>query len=411
MITDAERMPPIAAVQAALHHITESLAVGLARADTASPTWSELEWRLAPAVASMHGVSPLLAQGHHWQGPPHWARFLAAQYRHTLVRQRRIEELLSNIDERSRSAGIAIVALKGAALQMTGVYAAGERPMADLDLLVQPADVGTAVAVLLALSYRDAGTTWKHQGFDPQAGTEQRADLGEHADNPIKIDLHHRICERLPLTPTDLTDLVVPPHAQPGINGYPRAAALMAHLLAHAAGTMTHRGLRLIQLCDIARLARRMPAAEWEDLMRLHGSDQRLWWAAPPLMLTARYFADVIPHEAIAHLARGCPLILRQVTRRRRLADFSYSHVYIDAIPGIIWARTPTQALQYCIARILPTREQRAQIEVVSRTGPWSSEPHWHRQSQLRRILQWITSRPTRTETLQPVRATLARTY
>src|SRR6185437_785561 len=210
-------------------------------------------------------------------------------------------ELLSNIEERSRSAGIAIVALKGAALQMAGVYAAGERPMADLDLLVQPADLETAVAVLLALSYREAGTTWKHQGFDPP-GTEQRADLGEHADNPIKIDLHHRICERLPLTPTDLTDLVFPPHAHPGLNGYPRAAALMAHLLAHAAGTMTHRGVRLIQLCDIARLARRMTEADWEDLTHLHGSDRRLWWAAPPLMLTARYFADVIPHEALSGL-------------------------------------------------------------------------------------------------------------
>ena len=411
MGTDPDRMPPISAVQTALHHITESLAAGLAATDTAPPVWSEFEWRLAPAVAAMHGVSPLLAEALRWQGPPHWVRFLAEQRRHTLLRQRRIEELLSNIDERARSAGIAIVALKGAALQIAGVYAAGERPMADLDLLVRPADVESAVAVLLALSYRDAGTTWKHQGFDPPAGAEQRADLGEHADNPIKIDLHHRISERLPLTPTDLTDLVFPPHAQPGLNGYPRAAALMAHLLAHAAGTMTHRGLRLIQLCDVARLARRMTEADWQDLMRLHGSERRLWWAAPPLILTARYFPDAVPPRVLACLERGSPWVLRRVTRRRRLADFSYSHVYIDAIPGIIWTRSPAQALRYLSARIFPTREQRAQIEVVSKTGPWSSEPRWHRQSQARRILQWLSSRPTRTETLQPVRAALARPY
>ena len=411
MATDFDRMPPIAAVQAALHRITESLAAGLACADTGTPAWSGLEWRLAPAVAAMHGVSPLLAERLRWQGPPHWAHFLAEQRRHTMVRQRRIEELLSNIDERSRSAGIAIVALKGAALQMAGVYAAGERPMADLDLLVRPADVEAAVAVLLAMSYRDAGTTWKHQGFDPPAGAQQRADLGEHADNPIKIDLHHRICERLPLTPTDLTELVFPPHAQPGLNGYPRAAALMAHLLAHAAGNMTHRGLRLIQLCDVARLARRMTDVDWEDLLRLHGSDRRLWWAAPPLMLAARYFTGTVPHGVLVQLERGTPWLLRQVTRQRGLAEFSYSHVYIDALPGIIWTRSPAQALRYASARIFPNRAQRAQIEVVSRTGPWSSEPRWHRQSQARRILQWISSRPTRTETLQPVRAALARTY
>ena len=410
MSADSHRMPPIAAVQAALHRITESLAASLAFPTAGRPEWSELEWRLAPAVAAVHGISPLLAAALHWQGPPHWTGFLAEQRRHTLLRQQRIEELLATIDERSRSAGIAIVAVKGAALHRAGVYAGGERPMADLDLLVRPADAQSAVAVLLTLSYHDAGTTWKHQGFDPP-DAEHRAILGEHADNPIKVDLHHRICERLPLEPTDLTDLIFPPHAQPGLNGYPRAAALMAHLLAHAAGTLTHRGLRLIQLCDIARLGRRMSDADWDDLARLHGGERRLWWAAPPLILAARYFADAVPQDVIARLERGCPGVLRGVARRRKLADFSYSHLYIDPVPGLIWARSPAQALRYLISRVFPSPEQRAQMEVVSRTAPWSAEPHWHRQSQPRRILQWLCSRPTRTEALQPVRAALSRAW
>lgn len=410
MATDSDCMPPLAAVQSALQRITESLATALGDPQAGCPDWSELEWRLAPAVAAIHGISPLLAGALRWQGPAHWAHFLAEQRRHTLLRQQRIEELLARIHERSHSAGISMVVLKGAALQVAGVYAAGERPMADLDLLVRPADVETAVAVLLALSYRDAGTTWKHQGFDPP-GTEPRAVLGEHADNPIKIDLHHRICERLPLTPMDLTDLVFPPHAQPGLNGYPRAAALLVHVLAHAAGSMTHRGLRLIQLCDITRLARHLTAADWEEVLHLHGADCRLWWAAPPLILTARYFPDTIREDVLSRLERGCPWVLRQITRRRKLAEFSYSHLYIDPIPGVIWARSAAQALRYVSSRVFPTREQRAQIEVVSKTGPWSAEPLWHRQSQVRRILQWLTSRPTRTETLQPVRAALSRAY
>ena len=410
MSIESNRMPPIAVVQAALHRITESLAAGLDDPAAAPPACSELEWRLAPAVAAMHGISPLLAAAPRWQGPPHWASFLAEQRRHTLLRQQRIAALLATIDEHSRSAGIAIVALKGAALQMAGVYAAGERPMADLDLLVRPRDAESAVAVLLALSYRDAGTTWKHQGFEPP-NAELCALLGEHADNPVKIDLHHKISERLPLTQTDLTDIVFPPHAQPGINAYPRAAALMAHVLAHAAGTMTHRGLRLIQLCDIARLARRMSAADWEDLLRLHGGNRRLWWAAPPLMLTARYFPDAIPHSALAHLERDCPWVLRQAVRRRNVSDFSYSHLYIDPMPGIIWARSPAQALRYVGSRVFPSREQRTQLQVVAKTGPWSADPKWHRQSQVRRILQWLSSRPTRTESLQPVRAALSRAH
>jgi hypothetical protein len=410
MSTDSIPMPPIAAVQAALRRITESLAAGLGELDVEPPAWSELDWRLAPAVAAIHGISPLLAGALRWQGPPHWASFLADQRRQNLLRQQRIEELLATIDERARSAGIAIVALKGAALQIAGVYAAGERPMADIDLLVRPADTETAVAVLLALSYRDAGTTWKHQGFDPPHA-ERRAMLGEHADNPIKVDLHHRIGERLPLTPTDLTDVVFPPHAQPGLNGYSRAAALLAHVLAHAAGSMTHRGLRLIQLCDISRLAARMSDADWDDLLRLHGKSRRLWWAVPPLLLTARYFPDAIPKGVLVRLEPACPWVLRRAARRRTLADFSYSHLYIDPIPGIIWARSPAQALRYVASRVFPSREQRTQMQVLSRTGPWSAEPQWQKQSQIHRILQWLTSRPTRTETLQPVRAALSRAH
>src|SRR5579863_9044854 len=126
MSADSNRMPPLAAVQAALHRITESLAIGLAGADAGLPAWSELEWRLAPAVAAIHGVSPLLTATLPWQGPPHWASFLAEQRRHTLLRQQRIDEMLARIEAHSRSAGIAVVPLKGAALQRAGVYAAGE---------------------------------------------------------------------------------------------------------------------------------------------------------------------------------------------------------------------------------------------------------------------------------------------
>ncbi len=408
MAVDSQRMPSLAAVQAALCRITESLAIGLARAGSDPPAWSDLEWRLAPAVAAIHGISPLLAGTLRWQGPAHWSRFLADQRRHTLLRQRRIDELLARIDERASRAGIPIVVLKGTALVAAGIYAAGERPMADLDLLVQPADVEPTVAVLLALSFHDAGATWKHQGFEPpDAG--RRTALGEHADNPIKIDLHHKVCERLPIAPTDLTDLVLSPAARAGLNGYPNTAVSMAHVLAHAAGTMTHRGLRLIQLCDITRLAARMTGPDWEQLLRWHGADRRLWWAAPPLMLAARYFPDSVPRDVLAGVGRGCPWVLRQVTRRRRLAAFSYSHLYIDPVPGIIWARSVAQALRYLGSRVLPTEEQRAKMQVTSTTGPWSADPRWLRQSQARRILQWLTSRPPRTETLQPVRAALSR--
>ena len=101
------------------------------------------------------------------------------------------------IDSRARDAGLAAVALKGAALQAMGLYAAGERPMADIDLLVQSADLAAAARVLTALGYHEVGMTWKHRSFDPEHGSahaaeqrpEQQADdhrqsrhLGEESD-------------------------------------------------------------------------------------------------------------------------------------------------------------------------------------------------------------------------------------
>lgn len=401
-------LPPLRTLQAALHQVTESLAAALAQPRSGPPRLSELEWQLAPAVAAIHGISPLLAGALDWDGPPAWRSFLTEQRRQTLLRQQRIADLLGRIDERARCAGLVIVPLKGAALHAAGIYAPGERPMADLDLLTHPSDVVSAVAVLLSLSYRDAGTTWKHQGFEPAAAGPCTA-LGEHADNPIKIDLHHRIAERLPLPMTDLTDLVYPRNSAPGVNPYPSRAALMAHVLAHTSGSMACRGLRMIQLCDIARLAAAMAGADWEALAALHGRERRLWWAAPPLLLTDRYFSDVIPREVLAHLRRGCPPLLRALAARRTLSEFSCSHLYIDPIPGVVWARSPAQAMRYLLQRVFPGREQLVQMSVTARTGPWAAEPRWHAQSQARRVLQWLASRPTRTETLQPVRAALAR--
>lgn len=399
-------LPPLPTMQSSLHRITESLAAELALSGRTPPDWSELEWRLAPAVAAMHGVSSLLATSLLWRGPAAWNNFLAAQRRHTQLRQRRCEQLLTRIDEQARNAGIAMVTLKGAALHAAGVYAAGERPMADLDLLVRPADVEPAFAALLSLSYRSAGSTWRHHNFDP-ADAPPPAPLGEHADNPIKIELHSRIAERLPLPATDVTDLVYPSRAEPGLNTYPSPASAILHVLAHCAGSMVHRGLRLIQLCDIARLASRMTGADWDAFLLFDMPGHRLWWAYAPLTMTRRYFPDSIPIEIVAPLRRGCPWLLRRIASRRTLSEFSYSHLFIDPLPGVVWTRSPAQLVRYLAARVHPSKEQFVQFELLSRTRPWSSAPSWYAQSHPRRILQWLSSRPTRIETMQTVRAAL----
>jgi hypothetical protein len=226
-------------------------------------------------------------------------------------------------------------------------------------------------------------------------------------DNPIRIDLHCRILERLPLTETEISDLIFPPQPVPGSNAYPSMAALFLHVIAHATGSMVHRGVRLLQLIDIARLAGRMTEADWSELLRVGECDRRLWWGSAPLLLTTRYFPHAIPAGVLDGLVRDCPRLLRMAMKRRDLSDLSYSHAFIDPLPGIVWTRSLGEMVRYVASRVRPTQEKLDQLELLAQTYPWAHDPCWYRQSQARRIVGWLAQRPTRVETMQTVRAAL----
>jgi len=155
-------------MQAALRKTTEALATELARPREAAPEWSEFEWRVARATATMHGVSPLLAGVLRWRGPAGWPQFLSEQRAQTARRQERMSELLHLIDVRARACGIALMGLKGTALHAIGLYAAGERPMADIDLLAHEKDSERVARLLEALGFRETYATWKHRVFEPR---------------------------------------------------------------------------------------------------------------------------------------------------------------------------------------------------------------------------------------------------
>lgn len=409
-------LPPLRQVAAALATTTEWLAAELAAPGAHAPEWSEFEWRIALSAAVMHGVAGLLANRLRWDGPPLWSAFLAEQRAQATRRQRRIEAQLARIDAAARATGIALVALKGAALLGRGLYAAGERPMGDIDLLVRPADAGTAAALLLAMGHLEGISTDRHRVFetacDPAAGAAIA--FGEHADNPLKIELHERIAEPLPLREVDITARTTPSawrvDPRPGLDGYRSTAALMRHLLLHAAGNMRGQGLRLIHLHDIAMLARRMDAADWDELFdaSLHDGALDGWWALPPLRLVERYFAPSVPSTALARAARDCPPLLQRAARRYRLTDVSLSSPRLAAFPGIEWARSPAEALRFVAARIWPDRAARALLRRHAVAQPSLIGDGWTGRSQLHKALRWLLAAPPRTQTIYSVRRALA---
>jgi hypothetical protein len=394
-------------LQATLRKITETLAHELARPSRLAPAWSDFEWTVARAVVSMHGVSPLLAGALHWRGPDAWIDFLTQQRVHTAARHGRISALLRRIDEDAREQGLAAMALKGAALHAIGVYSPGERPMADIDLLVKPRDTQRMGRLLESLGYRAAVAGWKEQVFTP-IDAHTCENLGEHSNNDIKIELHHRISERLPWHITDLSERVFPERLRPGLNDYSSLTALMIHLLVHAAGAMAFQGLRLLHLHDIASLAIRMTGADWDALLGEGADHERLWWAFPPLRLTSVYFSAAIPQDVMTALERVCPWLLVHTLHRKTLSDVSYSHLRIDAFPGIEWARSVAEAAQYAASRVLPSAEHLAFREEAANTQAWASGTQWQKMSQGRRMVRWVLSRPVRPVTMHSVNAAIA---
>jgi len=405
-----DSLPPFKSLNAALRRTTEALARELACPSVATPDWNDFEWRIAQAVAAMQGVSSLLADRLRWLGPQSWRRFLDEQKQQTIGRQRLIAQLLAGIAAGARREGIAIVALKGAALHAIGVYGPGERPMGDIDLLVRAGDVAATARLIEVLGWHEAFGNRRHRVFearDKSGSGETR--FGEHTANPIKIEVHTRIAESLPAFEIDITEWCFPVGAHAGLDGYPSIAALMAHLLLHAAGNMRARALRLIQLHDIALLAARMDSTSWEELLVDEKGDRNLWWALPPLLLTARYYPDTIPRSIISAIAPDCPWWLRQVAGRHRLADVSWSKLRIQAFPGIEWARSPREAARFAMSRIHPSREALDDLARGVAGQQWASVVPWYGLSHPARIIRWIFSRPPRVQTMFSVRSALQR--
>src|SRR5262249_26136099 len=103
------------------------------------------------------------------RGPLEWRAFLEDQYRQCGLRERLVRDMLGDIDVEARALGVGIVKLKGAALLDLGVYDVGERPMADIDLLVRRHDVPVV---------REGVAVWSARGGAARAGRWREAASG-----------------------------------------------------------------------------------------------------------------------------------------------------------------------------------------------------------------------------------------
>ncbi|WP_343623236.1 nucleotidyltransferase family protein [Roseateles puraquae] len=398
-----DELPPWPVVRRALAQTTHRLAQEVAAPAAHAPAWNEFEWRIAMAVSVMHGVSGLLAGRLRWQGPAAWQAFLEEQLEQSRRREARARGLLRALDTEARLAGVPLLGLKGSALLALGLYAPGERPMSDVDLLVHPEHQDRADAVIRSTGYLLGIDSSRHRAYEPPGLGLARA-FGEHESNPTKIELHVEIQERLPVRQVDITGELMPLRSAAGLQGYASAGALMRHLLLHTAGNVCNRCVRLIQLHDIAVLGAELDDADWQVALAPTTDGRPAWWAAPPLTLAVRLFPRQLDAQKIQRPLQtaqaACPAALRRSLPNRSLSADSLSHLDTPMLPGIEWSQSAPEALAFAWRRLRPPRDQRmTQRAVVQREAPlvasaWMHLPRW------RKALSFVLGAPPRAQTV-----------
>jgi hypothetical protein len=395
------------AVAEALWKTTERLSCELAAPTEDPPQWTDFEWHIAIAVVAMHGLSEVLRSRLRWKGNAIWLAFLDEQHEHSVARYHRITQLLEKIKSNADFEGLPVLMLKGAALYAEGFYLPGERPMGDIDLLVAEGQEIVVDRMLGNCGYRLTFRSRRHFVFAPvDSKVPDALRLGEHLDSPIKIEVHTRIAERLPVSETDITAFLTQDD-EPGLHGYRSRAALMLHLLLHIAGNMRARALRMIQLHDVALLSLRFGAQDWEDLLAMRPNERGLWWALAPLALVDRYYPGHVPANLAVRMRPDCPRLLQARAYRQKLTDVSWSNIHIEAFPGIEWSRSLREAILFMRSRVWPSSAARLELKDAAAQIPSGGSVPWYGISHVSRIAHWIVSRPPRVQTLLSVRAAL----
>ena len=287
------------------------------------------------------------------------------------------------------------------------LYQAGERPMADIDLLVLPSQVAWLDATLRVLGYRREGATQRHDVYEPvDAGSA--AVLGESAGAPLRIEVHPRVSEQLPDSSVDITGGLWPVAAVAGVLPYASRVELFRHLLLHAAGNMAKRWLRLVQLMDLARLGAGFAGDDWRQLLDAADGARQCWWMYAPLRLMHRTLGVAPPRWFMDLLRAQCPWSLAWQVEHTELAGYSGSHLWVGALPAVAWSRSPVELGRYVWQRLHPDAQVVDYQAHYARRQSWGRDGGWYTHSQAARALRWLVSRPPRPQVLAAVRQSLA---
>lgn len=402
MTPDAE-FQRFRALQQAIVKVTEALAWGLAAAmgakgqpgsiDPGGP-WSKDEWRNAEVAATIHGIAPLLWR-HRWgvdrDAPASWGPFIETQADENRRRIERIGSVRNALTQAATSRDCRLLILKGCDIGGWLYDDPSLRPMADIDVLIEPWALAGFDAVARLAGLLPVATTSRHRTYALDGRVESPY-FGEHVDNPIKLDVHTVV--------GGLTDGFADAFTRRAWSKATRRqdgsgewlgldlSGLATHLLVHTSENAANRTARFVQLTDLHLLARH--GLDWDEVDSILREGALGWRVFPALSLVEQYFPGTAPSTLVERARRSTSLGARYVMRNG-IARFSFCDL-VDQDPAARLTGTPnlTSFARLAVRELMFTNQ-----EAPDGRAAWTQgEVRQRRRNRIDRLLAWIFGRP-----------------
>jgi hypothetical protein len=360
-----------------LTQLCATLAHWLNDTEPQNPHWSAETWPTFQLACRVHGVAPLLCAkltAAPWldETVKSW---LSEQYHFNKLRLAKMHSELKEILAIFSQHQIPLIPLKGSLLS-TAYYAdAALRPMADLDLLIRPADFALASQLLAQLGYGQDVVHWKHTEFSKSDNRRVVSTESEHPDNPRKLEIHLHCRENFGGPVVDLTETMWQQAVPDRLLGEPawllKPEALWLHLLVHATYHMWQGKGRLIHLMDLALLTPELS----DPLPLLNSVEAR--YTYPALVLLKKYFPASLDDSLLASQHNLVSTAFRQWADSLDLVNTSYLNpkspgLYIFKALKFTEGR-PAEVAQTLRFAMLPSLEEIAldHPQLIQSKAPW----------------------------------------
>lgn len=268
--------------------------------------------------------------------PGAWRPWLDDQRAAVAARQARFAAARRVVLTALHDAGVAATPVKGAVLSVDGWPRPEARPMADLDLLVPPAQRDAAGRALVAAGLPHVASAPWEDTFLAWPGEEPLRLDGESPGHPGKVEVHPGWVERLHDYLVDDGGTVTGRAAPGELDGAPcrrlDPVGFAAHVVGHLAACVVRADARALHVVDAAVVLDGVGPDGRAELADLWAHlDPRL--SAPALWLVGA----VHPDPALGALAAG-PLDRLGPAGRRALADAAPADVLRGGRPRTTFA-------------------------------------------------------------------------